>query len=389
MMEKIRIVHHSNQLGLGGTEKTMQLFCKYLDKGIFDVHALTYKHPVSPHKVWLNSLKALIGSEKAMDWKARFAQNSSRVPEFKEILGPDHLHFYTLRTLQRILKKISPHILHVHHSGEIEPPLDQTDAMSGIPIIFTTNVFGVQGRSPEQERLSKILFVSNWLKDVASPWSKGDQRYGVLYNPVEKPFTYADLRSELGIPKETFVVGRIGRNADDIHDPISLRAYREIETDKTLFLALSPPPAMIRESKEMGIKNIHYLKPSTDDLFLSSFYNTIDVLAHARLDGETFGCVIAEAMIHGKPVVTHRSDIRNAQTELVDTSCGYVTDQHDYKAYASYLKSLMDNKDLRLKMGEAARRRALTNFEAGLVTKKLEALYLEELGKTGISVDNK
>lgn len=380
-MEKIRVVHHTNQLGLGGTEKTMQLFCKYLDKSIFEVHAMAYKNPVSPIKARLNNIKALFGSEKAMARKAQFEQAVSRVPDFKELLGEDHLHLYTLGELPSILKKISPHILHVHHSGQIEPPLDQARAISGIPVIFSTNVFGVQGRSPEQDKISKILFVSNWLKEVAAPWSKGDSRCDVLYNPVEKPFTDADLRSDMNIPKDTFVIGRIGRNADDIHDPISLRAYKEIENKNTLFLTISPPPIMVREAHEMGIKNIRFIDPSTDDVFLSRFYNTLDVLAHARLDGETFGCVIAEAMIHGKPVVTHLSDIRNAQAELVDASCGFVADQNDYKAYAAFIRRLMEEKDLRLQMGASARKKALTSFEAGVVTKRLESFYIEELSK--------
>lgn len=382
-MEKIRVIHHSNQLGLGGTEKTMQLFCKYLDKDIFDVHVITPKYPVPLYRLKLNTLKALLGSKKAKAKKAQFEQNSSRLPEFIKILGSERIHLYTLNTLPKIMKELSPHILHVHHAGEIEPPLDQTRAISDIPVIFTTNVFGGQGRSPEQQRISKILFVSNWLKEVAAPWSKGDPRCGVLYNPVEKPFTYADLRSEMNIPKDTFVIGRIGRNADDIHDPISLSAYKEIENKNTLFLAISPPPIMVREAQAMGIKNIRFIDPSTDDVFLSRFYNTIDVLAHARSDGETFGCVIAEAMIHGKPVVTHMSNIRNAQAELVDESCGFVTYQNDYIAYAAFLKKIMDDNALKLKMGEAARNKALTNFEAGIVTKKLESLYLEELKRAG------
>jgi len=106
-------------------------------------------------------------------------------------------------------------------------------------------------------------------------------------------------------------------------------------------------------------------------------------LAHARLDGETFGCVIAEAMIHGKPVVTHRSSIRNAQLELVDESCGFAVDQNDFKQYAAKLKVLMENRDLREKMGAAARKKAMENYEAGLIARKLEAMYLEELERKG------
>ena len=382
-MKKIRVIHHSNQIGLGGTEKTMQLFCKYMDKSIFDVHAMAYKYPVPLFKLRLNDIKAFLGSDKAKARKAQFEQANSRVPEFTKQLAEGHLHLYTIRELPSILKSIAPHILHVHHSGEIEAPLDQHRAISGVPVIFTTNIFGVQGRSPEQERISKILFVSNWLKEVEAPWSKNDMRCDVLYNPVEKPFTNYDLRSELNIRKDTFVIGRIGRNADDIHDPISIKAYKELENEDTLFLVLSPPPRMVKEAQELGIKNIQFLPPSTDDIFLSRFYNTLDVLAHARNDGETFGCVIAEAMIHGKPVVTHHSHIRNAQSELVDTTCGFVAAQHDYKSYAAFIKTLISDKELRLQMGEAARSKAMEHFEAGAVTKRLESFYFEELKRIG------
>lgn len=383
-MAKIRVIHHTNDLGLGGTEKTMQLFCKYLDKSIFEVHAMAPRFPVSPLKMRVNSLKAFLGNERAKERKKRYQLTNCRAPEMRELLGEERLHLYESSQLPGIISQIAPDILHVHHSGEIGAPLDNLNAIANIPLIFTTNIFGIQGRRPEQDRISKILFVSNWLKNIEASWSNDDQRCDVLYNPVEKPVTDRSLRKELGIDDDTFVLGRVGRNADDIHDPISLKAYREIENDKTLFLVLSPPPCMVREAQELGIRNIRFLPPSTDDRYLSSFYNTIDVLAHARLDGETFGCVIAEAMIHGKPVITHHSHIRNSQSELVDVNCGFVVAQNDSSAYASCIKTLMSNDEIRRQMGEAARLKALSQFEAGVVTKKLEQYYLAELKQVGL-----
>ena len=38
-MAKIRVLHVSNRLELGGTEKTLQIFCQYLDKSRFEVFA--------------------------------------------------------------------------------------------------------------------------------------------------------------------------------------------------------------------------------------------------------------------------------------------------------------------------------------------------------------
>jgi len=387
MKNKIRILHHSNQLGLGGTEKDMLLFCKYLDKELFEVHAIARKYPVPPHRIWMDSIKAFLGSKKAQARCMQYSCNSVRVPDFIKLLGEDHVHFYTLRNLPQIIRKISPHILHVHHNGYTQPPLDQTEAIKEIPIIFTINGFGFQGQSPYHEKIDRILFPSNFIWEKVALWSQGDPRCGMLYCPIEKPYTDQDLRNELGIGKDIFVLGRVGRNADDIHDPISLKAYKAIENEKTLFLVLAPPPIMKKEAHQLGIKNIRYLEPTVDEIFLSKFYNAIDVLAHARFDGETFGCVIAEAMIHGKPVVTHRSHLRNAQEELLDESSGFVVEQHDDKKYAECLKILMKNKELKLRMGAAAKKRALENFEAELITKKLEKMYLEELKKKGIETD--
>lgn len=388
-MKKIIIVHHSNQLGLGGTEKDMLLFCKYLDKDVFDVHALTRKYPVPPHREILDNLKSMFGDKKATARKMQHDFSRVRIPDFVELLGSDHVHFYTRGSLPAVMKRLSPQLLHVHHSGVSEPPISVPEAMEHVPIVFTINGFGFEDRTPHQKRVTRILFPSRWIKDCQAQWSKGDPRCGMLYCPIENPRSDEDLRGQLDIAPDTFVIGRVGRNADDIHDGISLRAYKRIECAKTLFLVLAAPEIMKKEAQDLGIRNIRYLEPRVDDVFLSRFYNTIDVLGHARSDGETFGCVIAEAMIHGKPVVTHRSHLRNAQAELVDERSGFVVEQHDWESYAGHLRMLMENKNLCLEMGRTARKRALENFEAGLVTKKLSDQYLEEIKKRGIPFPTK
>ena len=59
-MGKIIVLQHSNQLGLGGTEKTMQIFCKYLDRSVFEVHALTQRFPVPLQRVARLAVRNLI-----------------------------------------------------------------------------------------------------------------------------------------------------------------------------------------------------------------------------------------------------------------------------------------------------------------------------------------
>ncbi|MCW8139219.1 MAG: glycosyltransferase, partial [Planctomycetota bacterium] len=215
---------------------------------------------------------------------------------------------------------------------------------------------------------------------AGATWAHGDPRSDVLHNPVEAPCDEGDLRAELGLPPDAFVLGRVGRADPAIFDPISLLAYREVQGPRTWFLALSPPENMVREAARLGLVNFVALPPTVDQRWLSRFYNTIDVLAHARKDGETFGCNIAEAMVHGRPVVSHISAVMNGHVEVIGDT-GFVAPLVDWRVYAARLAQLQAVTAARRALGERARARALERFEARALTRRLEGLYLELLAR--------
>jgi glycosyltransferase involved in cell wall biosynthesis len=202
----------------------------------------------------------------------------------------------------------------------------------------------------------------------------------VLYNPVKKPVHALDLREKLGIGRDVLVLGRIGRPDDRGFDPIALRALQIIERGPArniLYLIQSPPPQMMKMAAELGLKSVRFLEtPVVEDSDLSGFYNTIDVLAHARRDGETFGLNIAEAMMHGKPVISHRSRIANGHEEFV-RKCGYFTGVDDYKGYADFIMRLYSDRALAARLGAAGRVFAEENFLFEKIGAALEGYYSE------------
>jgi glycosyltransferase involved in cell wall biosynthesis len=209
-------------------------------------------------------------------------------------------------------------------------------------------------------------------------WSLQDSRVEIMYNPCEKPLSNFNLRDKLKIPHNAFVIGRVGRPDDGVYDPISILAYKEIETHNTYFLALSPPPKMIEDAKKLNLKNFIALNYIVDEVEMSKFYNTIDVLAHARRDGETFGCNLAEAMIHAKPCVSHLTDEMNGQVETIGDG-GVVVEKDDVKSYAQALKKLLEDKKYYEELSRKAKKRAIENFDAETLTKRLEKIYLKLL----------
>jgi glycosyltransferase involved in cell wall biosynthesis len=345
----MKIVHHSNQLGMGGTEKCMQYLLEYLKGAGHDCYCMHNR-------------------------RATEASGGYREALISETLGAGRVISYgSEEEFFSLLSSIRPDTFHAHRSGRPEFPLVPR-IREFTSRIVETNVFG--GRDPDGP-IDMTLYVNRYLRS-SGRWIMRLKH--VLYNPVKRPTCGRDLRGVLGIQPGTFVMGRIGRPDDHIFDPISLQALKELEAaglEDILYLAQSPPPLMVRAAAEMGLKRIMFLKrPVVRDEEISAFYNTLDVLAHSRRDGETFGLNIAEAMIHGKPVVSHFSRFANGHAGFVHV-CGFLAQADDHTAYAGYLRRLYDDRDLAARLGARGRGYAEENFLLEKLGAELEVFYSE------------
>lgn len=110
-----------------------------------------------------------------------------------------------------------------------------------------------------------------------------------------------NLRTTLNIPEDAVVFGRYGA----LHT-FSIPWVKETvvafakEHPNVWFLFMNTQP--FSDMKE--IPNIVYIRGSSDLGLKRAFINTCDVMLHARIDGETFGCAVGEFAICGKPILT-------------------------------------------------------------------------------------
>lgn len=345
----MKIVQHSNQLGMGGTEKCMQYFLEYLKN--------------AGHDCWCMHNRRLTD-----------ATGGHREALLQELIGKDRVIGYSSEEeFFRRLGEVRPDVFHAHRSGRPEFPL-----VPGIRDlagkIVETNIFG--GRDP-----SGPIDLTLYINKVLVRSGRGlMRRKHVLNYPVKKPAHGRDLRARLGIGADVFVMGRIGRPDDHIFDPVSIKALKLLEEEglrDILYLVQSPPPRMKAMAEELRLKQIMFIEtPVVRDEEISEFYNTLDLLAHARRDGETFGLNIAEAMIHGKPVVSHVSRVVNGHADFVRV-CGYMAPVDDHKAYADLLRKLYLDRTLAARLGAAGRAYAEKNFLLENVGAELERRYAE------------
>lgn len=94
-------------------------------------------------------------------------------------------------------------------------------------------------------------------------------------------------------------------------------------------------------------------------------------------DKDAYPLVIAEAMAHHLPVIA--TDARGPKDMIHDGIDGFIVPKGDVQSIARAIIKLLINNELRITMGENARRNAEENHHAKNAVKKLENIYLEIL----------
>lgn len=363
----IKILHYLRHLGLGGTEKTCQLFFEHANSKEFEVTVAYEANGTHPRLEEFEKSARVCGGD--------LIPINSYPDGFQGSCG-------STANLQAVINARKIDIMHVYRSGyhEFPSPGHHFD----VPHFVETNVFGFYDNNP---RIDKSLFMSKWLMNsTVDKLGFKPSRFDFVNNPVEMPCT----SDELEIAKRwkadgAIVVGRCGRPDNGIYNSVSVDAVRLLRMQgyDIRFLVVAPPSNMVDDLARFDIP-FYVIEPTTSPLILSTFYNSVDIYTHARADGETYGVNIAEAMIHSKPVITHIATpsvpgmgVFQSQTELVETGrTGFVVNNTPGE-YADALKMLIDDESMRHTMGEFGRRKAEAECRVDVCIQKLERIYKE------------
>lgn len=311
-LKKSLILYHLNSCAIGGTEEYVQYLCKYLQK------------------IDQNHIYAVITFSHA---------DMTRKHLFEEILGKKLILAGSIPEYVEIIKKLQPAILHMFNAGIAEFPLVNgiKDILPNTKLIQTA-VFGNQN---DQVKLDAVIYVSNWIRQMMQ--KVNEPNHFVIRNPVEKPMETNDLRRDLAIPKEAIIFGHIGRPDVNTYSNINLQSFAKIETDKTYFVVMGVDELAHEHFNKLGIKNYRLLSKNVSWHTISLFYNTIDVLAHSRADGECNSSAIWAAQSIGKPVISHYGHPYNGHLETIQDS-GFVVNSGDVEEYAKIMQQFVDKR---------------------------------------------
>jgi len=207
-------------------------------------------------------------------------------------------------------------------------------------------------------------------------WSGGRiEKSSIIPVPVESPALVDDFRKALEIPSKALVAGFHQRADNHIFSPIPLQAFAKIQRTDGYFVIMGGGDLYRKQAEGLGIKNVRFLDHSGSQVDISKFLNTLDIFAHGRKDGETFGTVLAEAMMHGKSCLSHYSkDGANAQSETMGPAGLFARDLGDY---TKKLSQLFTDSNLRQKLASKAKPYAVKYYSLDSCVQRLGQIYEE------------
>jgi len=369
--KKVNVLfYHPSGLSFGGTEKFLQIIAKHLDKKIFEVYFMYSDKSTSSAGVSSDARREYLENQGINFLKFSYDRVEPKFP------------YYLFGQTPTIFEAINENNIDLVISagpGYCDYPLNLVKR----PILLI-NIFG----SITQDRhIMKHICIS---KEVAAKIEAVTLKNKIKVFPILSDGPLPDsvnrgreLRERLGISEKTLLFGRIGRSSDSIFDPIGIKAFAKLVKEKNdvAYLIMSPPPILREIVKTEKIDQVYFLEPSSQEEDIWAFHCAIDVLAHFRYDGESFGLNIVESMLAGKPIISHRSTIWNAHTEYLDSSFSRLADIGDIEAYYGFMKEMLVLKESGAinELGKAAKAKAEKLFLAKNRIKEFETLINEAL----------
>jgi glycosyltransferase involved in cell wall biosynthesis len=125
-----------------------------------------------------------------------------------------------------------------------------------------------------------------------------------------------------------------------------------------------------KQADKLGISNrVHmfgYVEMPND------YVASMDIFVHPSYH-EAFSLAVVEAAMLGRPIVATNV---GGTPEIIDAKCGVLVEPKDSKAIQTALEQLLTNREERIKLGEAAKKKATRDFDfQKIVEEKIIPLY--------------
>ncbi len=325
-----------------------------------------------------------------------FHRDEQMLPEFLQEGIPSsifpvkggELTFREIWRLSRLIKKLSPDIVHVHlfHASRFGA---MAAFLAGVRQIVRTkhNVSDPETRPGKRDRIWRVLQSAILTRTVAVSQAIAEQvgTPYVIYNGIDTDYFdpnlidpteragYAKLFDVKGSP----IIGIAARLTKQKGHSVLLNAFSELLSDwpnAQLLIAGDGeelPTLELLSNKLNLTEHVQFLGPIRN---VREFLSVLDVFAHPSIF-EGLGIAVIEAMSMGLAIVATKVD---GLAELItDGVEGSLVEPNNPIALSKAMKRILSDPALRENMGQRARKKAVGKFSVKTMIQKYEELYLD------------
>lgn len=370
MKNKKNILEICNWLWIGWTEKTMQIFCKYLDKDKYNIFACGIFRWGNREKIIRWYVKdLLISNWNIEDIKNFILKNNINIVHWHSITLTKWLEFDKSLELLKFLKNKKIKIIETApfslYNKEIDNLLDYKLFVSKTSLLK--------------------FFWKFWKYNIKK------EKYSFLYNPIDteilenyklNSLEKNKLREQYWIWKNDFVIWKIWRanlwKWDDTIINIIPELVKNIKNIKVVIRAI-PDIKKKKIDKLWLSKYFIFLSESVLEKEVAYTYQSMNCMIHTSRIWESFWMTLVEGMFFWLPVITKSTDFikktifdrDNSQVEIINDKKNWFI-ENDNKKIIEKIVELYKKKDLYNNISEYNKKYSIDKFNWIKLTKQLE-----------------
>ena len=326
------------------------------------------------------------------------------IPEFKREVSPLY-DLWALLRLYELIKKGGYQIVHTHTSkagvlGRLAAWLAQTPVIVYAPhgSIFHPTFFSLPMRwfFALIERLAapwsdKIVTMSqSEVRDFLDYRIAPEEKFLVIPCGIDlvkfgqTKGNVAEKRQELGLPRDSFVIGIIARLSPEKGHSTALEAFQKVYSELPNAFLLIVGEGELKEAIQQKIASMGI----GDRVVMTGYRGDIPEITRIldiSLNPSFWDCSprsILEAMVCGVPVIA--TTVGGVPEMITHLETGLLVPAGDAGAIANCILRLKKDEGLKEMMTTTAARMAREKFDPALTAERTSQLYLELLAKKGL-----
>jgi L-malate glycosyltransferase len=367
----IRVLNILDTIMSGGVEKRRLSMAKLLDKSQFELKVMC-SNAVGP-------------------FPEEFKQHGVEVIQ----IGRDLKSIFNFKNHKEVMKVIDDFKPHIIHGAVFEgvTMASVNGFLKRVPIIILEETSDPQNRRWKGHLLMKILSlpadkmigVSQASTDYLTKKLRiSESKVKLINNGVALPQHVEQkdidsIKKQYNITDEHIVIGSVGRmrsdenkRYSDLLKAVAILIKKGLKVKLMLVSGGSLLPMYQQMAKDLNIEE-HVIFTGYQSQ-TSLYYYTFDIFSLVSAF-ESFGLVLAEAMMHKLPVVATR--VGGMKYVVDENQTGFLVEKYDVQEIANKLEILCNDKNLRKSFGEKGYEKAMSHYTEEAYVKQISTLYLD------------